>query len=98
MPVPTAGWQPLYQSSWSLASNRLFSYQLFRIHNVNLLHRQKKSIAANAANKYFTNIVTDVTHNEASQDIMIGNDSMQHELMQMFKGMDQGFGEICQQL
>lgn len=98
MSVPTAVWQPLYQSSWSLASNRLFSYQLFRIHDVNLLHRQKKSIVANAANKHFTNIVTDVTHNEVSQDIMIGNDSMQHEIMQMFKRMDQGFGEMCQWL
>lgn len=96
MSVPTAVWQPLYQSSWSSASNRLFSYQLFRIHDVNLPHQEKKSIISNAANKYFTSIVTDVTHNEASQGIVIGNDSLQHEMMQMFKRMNQGFGEMCQ--
>lgn len=65
--------------------------------DVNILPLANKSVISNAANKYFTNIVTDVTHDEVSQDIIIENDTMKHD-MQMFKKIDEGSGEMAQQL
>ena len=44
---------------------------------------------SNAANKYFTSIVTDMTHDEVSQDVILENDAMKHD-MQMFKKIDVG--------